>query len=83
MKGKAEEMSYMVPTAFQAWEEVFGPRYLTDLHTQCWQVRIPTFFLPLLKGSTDRAGILLAQASQTWASVTSLLQDVLNLKLLC
>lgn len=44
MKGKAEEMSYMVPTAFQAWEEVFGPRYLTDFHTQCWQVRIPTFF---------------------------------------
>lgn len=53
----------MVPTVFQAREEAFGPCYLTDLHTQCWQVRILTF-LPLLKGSTDRAGILPAQASQ-------------------
>lgn len=42
MKGKADEMSSMVPTVFQAWEETFGPYYLTDLHTQRWQVRILT-----------------------------------------
>lgn len=53
-------MSYLVPTAFRARGGVSGPQYLPDLHAQCWQVRSLTF-----------AGFLLAQASQTWAFVTS------------
>lgn len=49
---KAEEMTagYMVPAVCQAWEEVPGPRYLTE-PSQCWKSGFLCF--PLHIGSTD------------------------------